>query len=494
MFVISEFKRAVAVGDSVEAERMFFTHVLEIAYSLRADNMRDLLQKFVESGADSTGAARGMLTFFSSGDLEALKPLKHSLTPLINGVPTSALFRLGEAVNLRFQGDVLGSLALLEGLGTQLGPSRVAFDTHSGWGLMFSVQSGTTAMLAGDIRRALVELTAATLHPLVPGLSFLTREAQVKLALIQGTFGDDEAARRLLQQSQGLRVSGNWVDDRSDTTSQIVRALIEFEDPARAKQLIDSVELHEVGELWPYYVLALHRVYDRSGHRDDLGLKFEVFERMPLPRRIGEGLTGSVLATARATLAIEQQRVSVARNELSAADQRLIGVRAVRAFAALAGGNAEETVLLTHGLSQDTQGLRQIELWRLALLAAGYLELEDSIRALGAMQLALALPGGLRPHEARWFTPRLQQLAAEKLSGWPLSPSTPSPRLPTSALSRREVEVLRLLGSPLKRADIADNLYISDNTLKRHLSNIYRKLGAHSRESAVQAAVLRGIM
>jgi len=55
-------------------------------------------------------------------------------------------------------------------------------------------------------------------------------------------------------------------------------------------------------------------------------------------------------------------------------------------------------------------------------------------------------------------------------------------------LTDRERDVLRLLPSRLTLREIADELYVSLNTLKFHLRIIYRKLGVNSRTDAVEAA------
>ncbi len=61
-------------------------------------------------------------------------------------------------------------------------------------------------------------------------------------------------------------------------------------------------------------------------------------------------------------------------------------------------------------------------------------------------------------------------------------PDTPEP------LTRRELEVLRLLPTGLTAEELADKLSISVNTLRTHLKNIYAKLGVHSRHEAVVKA------
>jgi LuxR family maltose regulon positive regulatory protein len=52
-------------------------------------------------------------------------------------------------------------------------------------------------------------------------------------------------------------------------------------------------------------------------------------------------------------------------------------------------------------------------------------------------------------------------------------------------LTPREQEVLRYLGTPLSMGEIARALYVSRNTVKSHVRNIYGKLGVRTRREAV---------
>ena len=66
--------------------------------------------------------------------------------------------------------------------------------------------------------------------------------------------------------------------------------------------------------------------------------------------------------------------------------------------------------------------------------------------------------------------------------------------LPIEALTERELAVLRMLPGRLTLREIADELFISINTLKFHLKVIYRKLGCSSRaEAAERARALAGL-
>jgi DNA-binding NarL/FixJ family response regulator len=55
-------------------------------------------------------------------------------------------------------------------------------------------------------------------------------------------------------------------------------------------------------------------------------------------------------------------------------------------------------------------------------------------------------------------------------------------------LTRREVEVLSLVAFGKTNRDIAENLFISEKTVARHLSNIFTKLGLSSRSAATAYA------
>jgi LuxR family maltose regulon positive regulatory protein len=50
------------------------------------------------------------------------------------------------------------------------------------------------------------------------------------------------------------------------------------------------------------------------------------------------------------------------------------------------------------------------------------------------------------------------------------------------------LEILRLLPTELSTRELAEHLVVSINTIKTQLKSIYAKLGAHSREEAVEKA------
>jgi DNA-binding NarL/FixJ family response regulator len=61
-------------------------------------------------------------------------------------------------------------------------------------------------------------------------------------------------------------------------------------------------------------------------------------------------------------------------------------------------------------------------------------------------------------------------------------------------LSARELEVLRLLVAGASNRQLAQQLQLSENTIKTHISRIFGKLGVQSRAEAVAVALQRGLV
>jgi DNA-binding NarL/FixJ family response regulator len=66
--------------------------------------------------------------------------------------------------------------------------------------------------------------------------------------------------------------------------------------------------------------------------------------------------------------------------------------------------------------------------------------------------------------------------------------------LPGAQMTRREREVLDLLGEGLSNRAIGERLGISDHTVKFHVASIYSKLNATTRAEAVRRAFRRGML
>ena len=146
---------------------------------------------------------------------------------------------------------------------------------------------------------------------------------------------------------------------------------------------------------------------------------------------------------------------------------RLDGADATRQI--LAADSAPHVLILTN-YDTDADILGAVEAG-----ASGYLlkdappdELLAAVRAAAAGQSALA-PA---------ITSRLLQRV----------------RSPSISLSGRELEVLTLVADGKSNAEVADELFLGETTVKTHLVHIFEKLGVGSRTAAVNAARQTGLL
>jgi len=150
-----------------------------------------------------------------------------------------------------------------------------------------------------------------------------------------------------------------------------------------------------------------------------------------------------------------------------------------------------------------------------AWLVDARLSYDSGDRARGrrspATALRLAEPEQLRlPFvvERSWFRPVLRRdpklahvhrcllpadLRREQLPALPGAPEQAA-ILAGEPLSERERKVLRRVSAMMSTAEVAREMYISVNTVKSHLKNIYRKLAAAHRGEAIRRACLLGLI
>ncbi len=94
---------------------------------------------------------------------------------------------------------------------------------------------------------------------------------------------------------------------------------------------------------------------------------------------------------------------------------------------------------------------------------------------------------GVRQILPRDCSPRDLLGALLAVSGRPAAPTATCPGSP-GAPTRRELEVMTLLAKGLSNRDIADQLIISEHTVRNHLGHIFGKLSVSSRTQAVVKA------
>lgn len=117
----------------------------------------------------------------------------------------------------------------------------------------------------------------------------------------------------------------------------------------------------------------------------------------------------------------------------------------------------------------------------------------------GDVEIQRALQAGARGYLLKNMPPSelvdvIRQVHAGKKRIPPAIASQLAEHMSYETLTQREVEVLREVAGGNKNRDIANKLFISEETVKVHIKHIMEKLGASDRTQAVTIGVRRGII
>jgi len=117
----------------------------------------------------------------------------------------------------------------------------------------------------------------------------------------------------------------------------------------------------------------------------------------------------------------------------------------------------------------------------------------------GDVEIQRSLEAGARGYLLKSMPPKdlaeaIRQVHGEKKRIPPELAAQLAEHLGDEALTEREIEVLRHIAGGNRNRDIADQLFISEETVKVHIKHIMEKLGAADRTQAVAIAVRRGII
>lgn len=117
----------------------------------------------------------------------------------------------------------------------------------------------------------------------------------------------------------------------------------------------------------------------------------------------------------------------------------------------------------------------------------------------GDMDIRRAFAAGARSYMLKSTLPNdlaetIRKVHAGKKSVSPEVAARIAEHLSEDPLTEREVEVLKLVVAGNRNRDIADRLFISEETVKAHMKHILEKLGASDRTQAVTIAARRGII
>jgi two-component system, NarL family, response regulator YdfI len=162
-----------------------------------------------------------------------------------------------------------------------------------------------------------------------------------------------------------------------------------------------------------------------------------------------------------------------------------------------------DTILLDIGDSPPSSVWEQLHLWRSARAGA---IVPIALYDWEGTDLAAALAAGVRGILPDTSTEaELCAAIVAIASGWLVLPPSATELFAPPArsdanvdavpiLTPRELEVLAQIGAGLGNKAIAQNLYISEHTVKFHISSIFQKLDVSTRTEAVTAGIRMGVI
>lgn len=117
----------------------------------------------------------------------------------------------------------------------------------------------------------------------------------------------------------------------------------------------------------------------------------------------------------------------------------------------------------------------------------------------GDVEIKRALESGARGYMLKSMPPRelvdvIRQVHAGKKRIPPQLAAQLAEHMSDEALTEREVEVLGQIAGGNRNRDIAERLFITEETVKVHIKHIMEKLGASDRTQAVAIGIRRGII
>ncbi len=356
-------------------------------------------------------------------------------------------------------------------------------------------QAADSELGAGNEVGALIVLTN-----LVFALNELGRRKEALAVCQQAVEGVDAAHNRPLPVSEGIKLAWSLL---SFEANELERA---YQQVTQTLDLVDRMKIAD-GLLWGWYILArvylargelnemrqvVHKGLDHATRLDMYGGKRDWFAALDAQANLQEGDLNAVARWAGAS-GLSPDDAPHHWDELP----YFAYLRFLLAQGRLADAG---TLLDTMGRSAE-QGERHRKLITIRLQQALiHQALGSKKQALGCIEQALRLAapeGYLRAFLDEGqaildLLPRLRHIAPDfvdrvlsdsAIADVELSASGEQPFV--ESLSDRELEILRLIAAGRSNPEIADLLYLSPNTVKWHIKNLYGKLQVGSRIEAV---------
>lgn len=501
-YLLTQARDLLSRGSVGDALRLASDHWLDLWFGSSPRQLRALLDSFSPVAlaqhpallflARLVGASGAHLTDKISPD-----ELATPMTDL-----DSLMVRSMGMVELRHSGQNQRALAITDDTTRSLAAHENAMhDVTAGLAPLFYLQAGTTAMLAGDPIRAEAWLRRAEIGE-TERFAFVRREALAKRALVEAVCGEPPAARELLERADAAPRTESWTERSIDATTTIVRVLLALDEGRAPEPASLDTLLSNAGEMWPFALWATVRAGVHAADYDAVLRTLSVTEAMNLPGANGDGVGAAITPLTRATVLLRQRRMAEARSQATLAPATLPHTQLILARIALVSGDPLRALSHARAGEQSSAGFPRIAFQLSSAIVSAKIgagELEAATEAaLALVALAEQVPAAVRATAPSNIMKHAREAWSDdamlaQIGRWDAGEAYLVHTLGVP-LTPRENEIVVAMARDLSAAEIAKSLFITDNTLKTHTKNLYRKLKVSGRSEALAEARRRRII
>jgi LuxR family maltose regulon positive regulatory protein len=371
----------------------------------------------------------------------------------------------------------------------------------------FELQRGLTWTLLGEHDKA-IRCYKLSWQRGMGAAALIQSNVAANLAMTYALSGDRDRAQRWLQRHDSFDTTAQWGHFVIGVGARVAIGLLALDE---LDPLACQAQLKHLGdgstsvELWPY-VAYLHAEYGlHYGDAAEALARLNTARRAHPPALTAQGAAATLLGCAAADLLMangQGQRASHVLTRTGDAGDPMTAVPLAR-ISLLAGDLSVTRAIAADALQMESATERvRLELLLLEALAAQRMnDVEDSHRLMRRALELVSRTGVVRP----LTTLRPAELGALlRVAGHDMDAGllqlvsqhrNPYPdRIRMVALTRRERQLVDALATGSARQEIADQLHISINTLKKQLVALYRKLDARTRDEALARLRERGFI
>jgi LuxR family maltose regulon positive regulatory protein len=369
------------------------------------------------------------------------------------------------------------------------------------------LQSGVTAQVAGDLDTARRLFLEAWTHRTRDPYGFVARGTAGKLAQQDAFCGDrDSSATWLARAQEAGRRADLWVDHFVESNLTMTTAIhaIDGLDPRAESHLHETLHPSQRSEQWTFFLWLFVEQALTQGDTGRARRYVDDALAARAPELARAGLAAGLVQLVRGEIHLAMGQGHQALADIADAPDVAGMTFALRARTLLLADQPSaalaEVAALTASPTSSSRALTE----SLLVAAVAHLHLDDRAAAVDAMRRAMA-----EVHEQQ--APRLlatvsraalRDLAADVPQLEPalalLEERGIGEIYPTTvqliAITDRERDLLRDLGSDRTLAEIAASNFVSVNTIRTHLANLRKKLSAKSRDEVLARARELGLL